>query len=185
MLAVREPARRARGVTRQFWGFMTVAFLLWGGAELLWTYYEYAEESTRGELPTDILFFFAFSPMLVALLLSGPRESRTIDWQRTLDFAQAGIVLLSAFLYFFLIPTWRQAYPEQVEQLIYLRFNLRNGLLFAAFAIRGLLSTPQSLRDVFRRMSLFLFAYAVFAGISNWGSLHLYIHYGYMAALAL
>ena len=184
MVATLDAARRARGATRQFWAFMTAAFLMWGGAQLLWTHYEYVDEITRGELPTDILFFFAFSPMLVALLLSGPRESRTIDWQRTLDFAQAGIVLLSAFLYFFFIPTWRQPYPEQVEQLIYLRFNLRNGLLFAAFAIRGLLSTPQSLRDVFRRMSLFLFAYAVFGGIANYGWLHWDLHTGSWADLA-
>ena len=168
LIACLDAARRAAGVIRQFWAFMTATFLLWCAAQVLWTYNEYVGHMGRGQQPTDILFFFAFSPMLLALLLTPGRESRSIDWQRALDFVQAGIVLLSAFLYFFLIPGWQQPYPEQVEKLIWLRFNLRNGLLFVAFALRGLLSTPRSLRNVFRRMSAFLLSYAVLGYIANW-----------------
>jgi two-component system cell cycle sensor histidine kinase/response regulator CckA len=168
-LACLDAVRRAAGVIRQFWVLMMATFLLWSVAQLLWTYNEYFGHIGRGQQPTDILFFFAFSPMLLALLLMPGRESRRIDWQRTLDFVQAGIVLLSAFLYFFLIPGLQQASPEEVEKLIWLRFNLRNGLLFVAFTLRGLLSTPPSLRQVFRRMAAFLLSYGVLGGIANWG----------------
>jgi two-component system cell cycle sensor histidine kinase/response regulator CckA len=168
-LACLDAARRAVRVIRQFWAFMMATFLLWCVAQVLWTYNEYVGHIGRGQQPTDILFFFAFGPMLLALLLTPGRESRSIDWERTLDFVQAGIVLLSAFLYFFLIPGLQQASPEEVERLIWLRFNLRNGLLFVAFTFRGLLSTPPSLRQVFLRMAAFLLSYGVLGGIANWG----------------
>src|SRR5262249_45686424 len=167
MVACLFAAYRAKGMIRQFWGLMTSSFLLWGAAQALSTYYEYTGRNLKGEL-TDSFFFFAFSPMLVALLLTPARESRSIDWERTLDFVQAGIVLLTAFLYFFLIPAWQQPFPDQVDRLIYMRFNLRNGLLFSAFALRALLSTPKALRQVFGRMSVFLLAYGVFGGLANY-----------------
>jgi two-component system, cell cycle sensor histidine kinase and response regulator CckA len=167
MLACLTAAYRADKMIRQFWGFMTASFLLWGVAQALSTYYEYTGRNAKGEL-TDSFFFFAFSPMLVALLLTPARESRSIDWERTLDFVQAGIVLLTAFLYFFLIPAWQQPFPDQVDKLIYLRFNLRNGLLFLAFGVRALLSTPKALRQVYGRMSVFLFCYGIFGGLANY-----------------
>ncbi|MCI0349772.1 MAG: ATP-binding protein [Acidobacteriales bacterium] len=167
MLACVAAALRAQKMIRQFWGFMAASFALWGAAQALSTYYEWTGRNTKGEL-TDSFFFFAFSPMLVALLLTPARESKSIDWERTLDFVQAGIVLLTAFLYFFLIPAWQQPFPDQVDQLIYLRFNLRNGLLFLAFVLRAQLSTPKALRQVFGRMSLFLLSYGVFGGLANY-----------------
>ena len=167
MLACLGAAWRAQRMMRQFWGLMTASFGLWAFAQALSTYYEYTGRNTRGEL-TDSFFFFAFSPMLVALLVTPRRESRSIDWERTLDFVQASIVLLSAFLYFFLIPAWQQGSPEQIDKLIYLRFNLRNGLLFLAFTLRAALSTPRVLRRAFARMSAFLLAYGFFGGLANY-----------------
>jgi hypothetical protein len=58
------------------------------------------------------------------MLLPRPeKESGAIDWQQVLDFAQIGVVALTAYLYFFYIPSrWEAEGPQVVLKISRLQF---------------------------------------------------------------
>src|SRR5260370_19696258 len=94
------------------------------------------------------------------MLLPRPAEdSGAIDWQQVLDFAQIGVVALTAYLYFFYVPSrWEAEGPQMVLKITRLQM-VRDVMLAAGFLIRATTVSESSIRALFRRMAaLFLVA---------------------------
>src|SRR2546429_9079089 len=88
------------------------------------------------------------------MLLPRPdNESGAIDWQQVLDFAQIGVVALTAYLYFFYIPSrWETEGPQMLLQISRLQM-IRDAALAAGFFISAITASMGSIRAFFGRMA--------------------------------
>jgi len=91
------------------------------------------------------------------LLPRATKESGAIDWQQVLDFAQFGVVALTAYLYFFYVSSrWETEGQQMVLRLIRLQM-IRDVALTAGFLIRAATVATGSIRSFFGRMAGFFF----------------------------
>ena len=155
-----QVARRSSGYLRQLWLLLATAFFLGCAAQGLETYYQcFAHAPSLTPWPSDILFILWVTPAAMMLLPRPAKGSGAIDWQQVLDFAQIGVVALTAYLYFFYVPSrWETEGPQMVVKIIRLQM-IRDAALAAGFFIRAFSVPEGSVRDFFRRMAgLFLLA---------------------------
>src|SRR5579864_4202200 len=136
-IACVEAARRGHGPSRHYWMLIAAGLVTWSVAQLLWTYHDAVNQSAQeSPSPTDIVFFFAFAPFVVALIVDWHRSREGINWERTLDVAQVAIVAISAYLYFFYVPAKWENQQASMNRLLAQVFNFRNLFLTAAFSLR-------------------------------------------------
>ncbi|MBI3406705.1 MAG: PAS domain S-box protein [Acidobacteria bacterium] len=154
-------SRQARGTERRFWGLLSASCGFWALGQSILSYYEVIlGRSVPSLSPTDIPFLGFYLGLIAALFLS-PDKNRKMDWVRTLDFAQVGLVISSVYLYFFVFEASRS--QTRFEAL---RFNLDNVydafnlMLCIAYAGRALTAYPAALRTLYQRVFLFLAVYA-------------------------
>src|SRR5260370_41781976 len=95
------------------------------------------------------------------LLPQREKEAGAIDWQQVLDFAQIGVVALTAYLYFFYVPSrWEAEGPRMVLKITRLQI-VRDVMLAGGFLIRSMTVSASSIRAFSRRMAaVFLIAVA-------------------------
>jgi PAS domain S-box-containing protein len=125
-------------------------------AQVLETYYQsLVHASSLTPWPSDILFILWATPALMMFLPRSGEDSGKVDWQQVLDFAQIGVVALTAYLYFFYVPSrWEAEGPQMVVKVM--RVQVLRDLAFGAgFAFRALTVSPRSLRAFFGKMSIF------------------------------
>jgi PAS domain S-box-containing protein len=155
-------ARRSSGYLRQLWMLFAAALFLACAAQALETYYQsFAHASSLTPWPSDILFILWVTPAAMMLLPRPAKESGAVDWQQVLDFAQIGVVALTAYLYFFYVPSrWEAEGPQMLLKILRLQM-IRDAALAAGFLIRAMAVSEDSIRAFFRSMaSLFLLAAA-------------------------
>jgi PAS domain S-box-containing protein len=147
-------ARRSSAYLRQLWMLLATALFLGTAAQALETYYQCFEHaSSLTPWPSDILFILWVTPAVMMLLPRPAKDSGAVDWQQVLDFAQIGVVALTAYLYFFYIPSrWEAEGPQMVVKLVRLQM-VRDAALAAGFLIRAMTVTESSARAFFRRMA--------------------------------
>src|SRR5580693_1543524 len=113
LLSVIPIAVHADGRTRLFGWLMSLGFVLWFSAQVLWTYFEvYRRQQVPNPFLGDIVLFLHIVPMMAALaaqphLHKANRSTRT----GRLDFA----LLLIWWLYFFLFAVipWQYVSPNE------------------------------------------------------------------------
>jgi PAS domain S-box-containing protein len=151
-------AMRSTGYLRQLWMLLAAALFLASGAQALETYYQsFGPPPTLMPWPSDILFILWVAPVIIMFLPRAAEDSDAIEWQQVLDFAQFGVVALTAYLYFFYIPSrWEAEGPKMVLKIIQLQM-LRDAALAAAFLIRATTISVTSLRAFLGRMAGFFF----------------------------
>jgi PAS domain S-box-containing protein len=149
-----QVARRCSGYLRQLWVLLTAALFLAAAAQALETYYQcFAHASSLSPWPSDILFILWVTPAVMMLLPRPARESGTIDWQQVLDFAQIGVVALTAYLYFFYVSSrWEADAPQMVVNLIRLQM-VRDVVLATGFLIRAATVFDRAIRTFFARVA--------------------------------
>ena len=153
-------ARRSSAYLRQLWMLLAAAFFLAFAAQALETYYQcFAHASSLTPWPSDILFLLWVTPAVMMLLPRPEKESGAIDWQQVLDFAQIGVVALTAYLYFFYIPSrWEAEGPQMVLKISHLQF-IRDAALASGFLISAVTASKDTIRAFFGRMTgIFLVA---------------------------
>jgi PAS domain S-box-containing protein len=155
-------AKRSSGYLRQLWMLLTSALALASAAQGLETYYQsFAHVPTLTPRFSDILFILWVTPAIMMFLPRPAEESDTIDWQQVLDFAQIGVVAITAYLYFFYIPSrWEAEGPQMVLKIIRLQL-LRDATLAAAFLLRATTVSDRSIRVFFGRMAGLFFLASV------------------------
>src|SRR5439155_858024 len=151
-------ARRSSAYLRQLWMLLAAAFFLAFAAQALETYYQcFAHASSLTPWPSDILFLLWVTPAVMMLLPRPEKESGAIDWQQVLDFAQIGVVALTAYLYFFYVPSrWEAEGPRMVLKITRLQL-VRDVMLAAGLLIRATAVSGSSIRAFFRRMAAVFF----------------------------
>jgi PAS domain S-box-containing protein len=151
-----QVARRSSTYMRQLWVLLSAALFLGCAAQALETYYQsFAHAPTLTPWPSDILFILWVTPAVMMLLPRPAKESGAIDWQQVLDFAQIGVVALTAYLYFFYIPSrWETEGPQMVLKIMRLQM-VRDAAIAAGFLIRAMTVPRGSIRAFFGRMAGF------------------------------
>lgn len=155
-------ARQSSGYLRQLWMLLAAALFLACAAQALETYYQcFVRAPSLTPWPSDILFILWVTPAVMMLLPRPTREPGTIDWQLVLDFAQVGVVALTAYLYFFYVSSrWEAEGQQMFLNLIHLQL-FRDVALASGFLIRAATVFERSIRSFFGRMAaLFLVACA-------------------------
>jgi len=96
-------ASRSEGMARAFWRLGVAAYGLWMVAQAFGIY------NDLGRTPivwwvVNLLFCFWFAPLGMALFLDSEHETGRIDVVLVLDFLQAMLVCVAAYIYFFYLP---------------------------------------------------------------------------------
>ena len=155
-----QVARRSSAYLRQLWTLLAAALFLSSMGQALETYYQcFAHASSLTPWPSDLLFVLWVTPAVMMLLPRPPNVRGGIEWQQVLDFAQIGVVALTAYLYFFYVPSrWEAEGPQMVQRFVRLQI-FRDATLAAAFLIRAKSVSRGPIRGFFGRMAgLFLVA---------------------------
>lgn len=148
----------SKGHLRRLWMLFTAALFLCGVAQALESYYQsFAHAPTLTPRPSDILFILWVMPVVMMLLLRPAENPDTLDWQQALDFAQMGVVALTAYLYFFYVSSqWEAEGSRMVLKIIRVQ-TIRDAALAVAFL--GSLGTisGRSVRGLFRGVAIVFF----------------------------
>jgi diguanylate cyclase (GGDEF)-like protein len=143
----------AEGLPRSFWRLTAVAYGLWFVAQSI---------SVRNDLSPspnaiwigNMLFCFWFVPLAMALLLDPEHEAGRVDPLVALDFVQAVLFCVAAYLYFFYLP--KAEAPGELAHEVWAPYFVGYGLVALAFVLRGLMSHSRDARSLFGRVGIFL-----------------------------
>jgi hypothetical protein len=159
-------ALRSVGYLRRLWMLFAIALFMAAAAQAMEAYYQNISHLPAvAPWPSDILFLLWVMPCVMMLLPKPEGEWGGIDWQQILDFVQAVVVGLTAYLYFFYAPSrWRAEGPNMVLKVLQLQ-TFRDAALAAAFSICAARVSAPAVRAFFGRMSCF-FVLASAAGLA-------------------
>jgi len=149
-------AARSSGYLRRLWSLFAVSLAFLVLAQVLETYYaSLAHIPFATPWPSDIVFILWVIPALIMLLPRPDEEFAGIAWETVLDFVQVGIVVLTAYLYFFYLTSrWEAEGPRIVVREMWLQM-FRDFALAAAFMIRLRNGETPPVKALFRNVSLF------------------------------
>ncbi|HEY6945049.1 MAG TPA: PAS domain S-box protein [Candidatus Acidoferrum sp.] len=154
--------RRSSEPLRRLWLLLTISIFLVSAAQILETYYENITHLPfASPWPSDILFILWVIPALMMLLPESYQETGGVDWQTALDFAQVGIVALTAYLYFFYLTSRWHAEGQQMVVRVTLLQLYRDVIIGAAFLIRSRFLASKPIQTLFTSVSVFFLLDAV------------------------
>ncbi|HUJ39133.1 MAG TPA: PAS domain S-box protein [Candidatus Acidoferrales bacterium] len=149
-------ARQSSGYFRQLWGLLAAALALATAGHLLVFYYGGVLHAPRSApWPSDVLLFVWVAPAAMTLLPWRLEKSGLARWERILDFAQIGIVFVTAYLYFFYVPALWQTQGSRMFIRLMEAVVGRDALLAAGFLLRGVTLPRSSARSFFSRVAGF------------------------------
>ena len=96
-------SQRSEGMARSFWRLTAIGYTVWFIGQALSVYNDFSASPGIMELD-NLLFSFWFAPLAMAMFLDPDKEDGKIDTLVALDFVQAVLVCIAAYLYFFFIP---------------------------------------------------------------------------------
>jgi PAS domain S-box-containing protein len=139
---------------RRLWILLSAGLFLASAAQGLQTYYQsFAHAPALTPWPSDVLFILWVTPTVMMFLPQSREESGGLDWQQVLDYAQVGVVALTAYLYFFYIPSrWAAEGPQMVMKVLRVQLA-RDVVLAAGFLVQSVATKTSSIRSFFARMS--------------------------------
>lgn len=146
-------AKRSEGMARAFWRLATGAYTLWMIAQSLGVYNDLARTPVVSWV-TNLLFCFWFAPLAMALFLDPEYESGRIDAILILDFVQAMLVCISAYIYFFYLP--KSQPPGEMAHEVWAPYFGGYALVALAFVLRSIFTNSRDVRVLFGSMGLFL-----------------------------
>jgi diguanylate cyclase (GGDEF)-like protein len=146
-------AERSEGMARAFWGLGIAAYGLWMVAQGFGIY------NDLGRTPdvwwvVNLLFCFWFAPLGMALFLDPDHEAGRIDVVLVLDFVQAMLVCVAAYVYFFYLP--KSDSPIGLSHEVWAPYFGGYALVSLAFVLRSVFSQSRDVRVLFGSMGLLL-----------------------------
>jgi PAS domain S-box-containing protein len=137
---------------------LTTALALCAAAQGLESYHQsFAHAPTLISQLSDALFLLWVTPAIMMLLPLPEADWVSFDWPQVLDFAQIGVVALTAYLYFFNVPSaWQAAGPQMALKIIRLQM-FRDVALAAGFLVGGKTASGRSIRALFGKMAIVFF----------------------------
>ena len=160
-------ARRSTARFRQLWGLLAASLALAAAGQLLVFYYAVLLKAPRSTpWPSDVLLFVWVAPAAMMLLPWRLEASGLARWERGLDFAQIFIVFVTAYLYFFYVPSlWWERGAEMFSRLME-AVVARDVLLAGAFLARSVTLPRSGARTLFGRVAVFFAALGVVEAVS-------------------
>jgi diguanylate cyclase (GGDEF)-like protein len=160
-------ARRCEGLPRHFWQLAALAFSIWLISQGIATYNNLLPVSEFSLWAENLLFCFWFVPLAMALFLDPDRERKGFDWLLVLDFVQAVLFCVAAYLYFFYLP--RSESTTELAHSVWSPYFAGYGLVAAAFLLRARLSQAPAVRSIFARLGIFLFLSGIVDALYYYG----------------
>lgn len=155
IVAISGAARRSDAVGRYFWRLNSIAFSLWLVAQALAVYSDFFGTSAARAWSANLLFSFWFLPLGMALFLDSDYQAKIFDWLLILDFIQAGLFCITAYFFFFYIPS--VADPNfELSHSVWAPYFASYAILVIAFFLRSAVARSGALRELFRSTGLFL-----------------------------
>jgi len=111
---------------------------------------------------SNLVFCFWFFPLALAMFLDPERETEGLDLPISLDFMQAAVLCVAAYVYFFYIP--ESAAAADLSPTVWTPYFAGYAFLSGAFLIRSLLTRSTLARTLFRGLVAFL-AYSAVADL--------------------
>ncbi len=145
-------SRRSEGMALSFWRLTAFAYGVWFVAQGFSVYNDVAASPVVSGIE-NFLFCFWFAPLAMAIFLDPDSESGELDALVALDFVQAVLVCVAAYLYFFYIP---KSELGEMAHSVWAPYFVGYGLVALSFILRGAISRTQDARVLFGRMGMFL-----------------------------
>lgn len=189
-------SRRSIGYLRQLWTLFAIALFWAAAAQGLETYYQNIPHLTAFvPWPSDILFMLWVTPAVMMLLPRSSEDPTRFDWQQVLDFAQVVVVALTAYLYFFYVPSRWQAEGAQMVSKVARLQTIRDATLAALFFAAAAAAAAPPVRKLFARIAVFfllsgaaefayLFTSRATEPLPNWNDLAWCVPYLFVTVVA-
>ena len=145
--------RRSEGVAIAFWRLTAIAYAVLFTAQCLSVYNDFAHLNAIVWID-NLLFSFWFVPLGMTMLLDPESEPGKIDTLVTLDFVQAVLVCVAAYVYFFYLP--KADSTGTLSHEVWTPYFIGYSLVAGAFLLRALLTESRDARILFGRMGAFL-----------------------------
>lgn len=155
VFAIAGATRRSDAVGRYFWRLNSIAFSLWLVAQGLAVYSDFFGQSVVRAWSSNLLFSFWFLPMGMALFLDSDYQAKIFDSLLILDFLQAGLFCVTAYFFFFYIPSLGDPNFE-LSHSVWAPYFAGYVILVVAFFLRSVLARSTVVRELFRTTGLFL-----------------------------
>ena len=153
MIAVFDAGRRSEGLARSFWRLTAAAYSLWLIAQGLSVYNDLAASPFVSWI-NNLLFCFWFVPLAMAMFLDPEHEAGHLDALIALDFIQAVLVCVAAYLYFFYLP--KSEIPNELAHSVWTPYFAGYAFVAGAFVVRAAVTRSRDSRVLFGRMGIFL-----------------------------
>jgi len=144
-----EASNRSEGLARSFWRLTAAAYVVWFTAQGLSVYNDFVGSAQLAWI-INLLFCFWFVPLAMAMFLDPDHESGRLDTLVVLDFVQAVLVCVAAYLYFFYLP--KAESPGELAHSVWTPYFVGYAMVAAAFALRAFLTRSRDARALFGRM---------------------------------
>jgi len=151
--AIVQASRRSEGLALSFWRLTAVAYAFWFVAQSLGVYADLTA-STAVLWTNNLLFCFWFVPLAMALFLDPDSEAGKLDALVALDFVQAVLVCVAAYVYFFYLP--KAESPGELAHEVWGPYFAGYSFVAGAFILRAAISRVRDVRVLFGRMGIFL-----------------------------
>ena len=162
VVAAYKASRVSENFGRFFWGLCVVSFSLFVVAQGLASYDSSFHAPHFIEWTVNVLFFFWFTPLAMALFLDVDFALRGFDWLLLLDLVQVILFWFTGYFYFYYLPEQAAAGLE-LARSVWAPYFIFVGFLVAVFILRAILSESSSVRHLFLRVATFL----LFAAIAD------------------
>jgi len=151
--AIVAASRRSEGLARSFWLLAAVAYSLWLTAQGLSVFNDMAANPSVSWV-NNALFSFWFAPLAMAMFLDPEHEAGQLDALVALDFVQAVLVCVAAYLYFFYLP--KAESPNELAHSVWTPYFAGYACVAVAFVARAAVTRSRDSRALFGRMGIFL-----------------------------
>jgi diguanylate cyclase (GGDEF)-like protein len=146
-------ARRSEGMAIAFWRLTAVAYALLFAGQLLTVFNDFVPTTAVAWI-TNLLFSFWFVPLAMAMFLDPDYEAGKIDAVYALDFVQAVLVFVAAYVYFFYLP--KAQTPGELAHEVWAPYFVGYSFVAGAFLLRALIARNRDARVLYGRMGAFL-----------------------------
>jgi diguanylate cyclase (GGDEF)-like protein len=146
-------ADRSEGMARAFWRLGVAAYGLWAIAQGFGVYNDLARTPVVTWV-ANFLFCFWFAPLAMALFLDPEHETGRMDAILVLDFVQAMLICVAAYVYFFYLP--KSESSNGLSHEVWAPYFGGYALVALAFVLRSIFAHSRDVRVLFGSMGLFL-----------------------------
>lgn len=153
IFAAVEASRRSEGLARSFWRLTTTAYSFWLIAQALSVYNDVAASPFVSWI-NNLVFCFWFVPLAMAMFLDPEQEAGRLDALVALDFVQAILVCVAAYLYFFYLP--KADATNELAHSVWTPYFAGYAFVAGAFVVRSAVTRSRDARALFGRMGIFL-----------------------------